>query len=100
MRPFFVWARKAGRMMQARHVQDWSIVQLPHPDERIGVYTRRGPGNKPCVMISADLGVEIKLSTDLCVLKTPAELAMEALRTYEMDARSVHIADQWKASPC
>lgn len=57
--------------MIVRHIPDWSVVKLP--DGRIGVLSTGS--HKPSVVVSHNLGIEVNRSTELEVIKYPAELA-------------------------
>lgn len=54
--------------MQAKHIQEWSIVRLP--DGRVGVLSHHAPTGRSIVLVTLeDVAVEIKNSTELeCVV--------------------------------
>jgi len=53
--------------MQAKHIQEWSIVRLP--DGRIGVLSHHATAGRSLVLLENGSGVEIKNTTELeCVV--------------------------------
>ena len=53
--------------MQAKHIQEWSIVRLP--DQRMGVLSHHASKGKSIVLLEGRAGVEIKNDAELeCVV--------------------------------
>ena len=68
--------------MRLSCVDDWSVVRLP--DGRVGRFHRKGPGNRPVVILAGEHGVQMSLSDEVEVVAYPAQLArrcVEALLT-------------------
>lgn len=64
--------------MQIKYVPSWSIVRLP--DGRVGWLAERlSRGKPPRIILGETLGVEVTPSTEVEVIKYPAELAAEWL---------------------
>jgi len=61
--------------VKVKYIQSWSIVRYKG---KVGVFTQRGPGNKPTVHFDSDAavpGVRVKAGAELEIVKHPAELA-------------------------
>lgn len=76
-------ARREDRLVTARYLSDWTLVRLP--DGQVGVLTKQGGGYR--VTFASRSGVVVSPDTELEVVKHPAELAMEALKTYHTEAK-------------
>jgi len=75
-------ATPKSRLVTAKYLSDWTLVRLP--DGQVGVLTKQSGGCR--VTFATRSGVAVSPDTELEVIKHPAELAMEALRTYSADA--------------
>jgi hypothetical protein len=71
------------RLVTAKYLSDWTLVRLP--DGQVGVLTKQGGSCR--VTFATRSGVAVPPDTELEVIKHPAELAMEALITYNVDAK-------------
>ena len=71
-------ATPKDRLVTAKYLSDWTLVRLP--DGQVGVLTRQGGGCR--ITFATRSGVAIPPDMELEVMKHPAELAMEALITY------------------
>ena len=67
------------RLVTAKYLSDWTLVRLP--DGQVGVLTKHGGNCR--VTFATQGGVAVSPDTELEIIKHPAELAMEALRTYD-----------------
>ena len=76
-------ARREDRLVTARYLSDWTLVRLP--DGQVGVLTKQGGGYR--ITFASRSGVAVSPDTELEVVKHPAELAMEALKTYHTEAK-------------
>lgn len=70
------------RLVTAKYLSDWTLVRLPNG--QVGVLTKHGGSCR--VTFATQGGVAVPPDTELEIIKHPAELAMEALRTYGADA--------------
>ena len=71
------------RLVTAKYLSDWTLVRLP--DGQVGVLTKRDGGCR--VTFTTRSGVAVPPDTELEVIKHPAELAMEALKSYHADTK-------------
>ena len=76
-------APRKDRLVIAKYLSDWTLVRLP--DGQVGVLTKQGAGCR--VTFATRSGIAVSPDTELEVVKHPAELAMEALKTYNTDAK-------------
>ncbi len=76
-------ASRKDRLVNAKYLSDWTLVRLP--DGQVGVLTKQGAGCR--VTFATRSGIAVSPDTELEVVKHPAELAMEALKTYNTDAK-------------
>ena len=76
-------ASRKDRLVIAKYLSDWTLVRLP--DGQVGVLTKQGAGCR--VTFATRSGIAVSPDTELEVVKHPAELAMEALKTYNTDAK-------------
>ena len=76
-------ARREDRLVTARYLSDWTLVRLS--DGQVGVLTKQGGGYR--ITFASRSGVAVSPDTELEVVKHPAELAMEALKTYHTEAK-------------
>ena len=67
------------RLVAAKYLSDWTLVRLPNG--QVGVLTKHGGNCR--VTFATQGGVAVSPDTELEIIKHPAELAMEALRTYD-----------------
>ena len=78
-------ATPKDRLVTAKYLSDWTLVRLPNG--QVGVFTRHGGSYR--VTFATQGGVVVPPDTELEIIKHPAELAMEALRTYGREPNSL-----------